>query len=200
MVIDRLDFGVNTESVKDMILKNMDLEQLKSKGSRKVSNSEKIDYSKVDETKLSGAQLIEHQKRQLEELEEEEANKRLIEEEKKRAQLKEEQERKQKEQLAKENQQKKACSVPAEPEQSSETTHIVFRYPHSDLRKERRFLRSTKIQVLYDFVSSLGTEIFEESGEFELLQPFPMKIYSDMEKTLQEENLYPNAVLQIREV
>lgn len=39
-----------------------------------------------------------------------------------------------------------------------------------------------------------------ESDKYELIQPFPFKLYSDCEKTLEEEKLFPNAVLQIREI
>jgi hypothetical protein len=53
--------------------------------------------------------------------------------------------------------------------------------------------------MLYDFVDSLGTDIFMESNEYELIQPFPFRLYSDKEKTLEEEKLL-NAVLQIREI
>lgn len=77
---------------------------------------------------------------------------------------------------------------------------IILRYPHSDQRAERRFYKSDKIEILYDFVFTLGKDIFEESGEFELIQPFPFKVYNDKAKTLEDEKLFPNAVLQIREV
>jgi hypothetical protein len=66
-------------------------------------------------------------------------------------------------------------------------------------RKERRFLKTDKIQVLYDYVDSLGTEIFDESDKYELFTPFPNKCYNEMDKTLEEEKLL-NAVLQIREI
>jgi len=50
------------------------------------------------------------------------------------------------------------------------------------------------------FITSLGPGVLTESEEFDLIIPFPFKIYNDKEKTLLEEGLFPNAVLQIREV
>ena len=42
--------------------------------------------------------------------------------------------------------------------------------------------------------------MFEENNEFDLITPFPIKVFNDMDKTLEEEKLFPNAVLQIREL
>jgi hypothetical protein len=46
----------------------------------------------------------------------------------------------------------------------------------------------------------LGKDIFEESDKYELIQPFPFVAYRDMNKTLEEEKLFPNAILQIKEL
>ena len=56
-------------------------------------------------------------------------------------------------------------------------------------------------KVLYDFVSSNDMEekIFEESEEFDIIQQFPYKVFNDMNRTIDEEKLFPNAVLQILE-
>jgi hypothetical protein len=54
--------------------------------------------------------------------------------------------------------------------------------------------------VLYDYVDSIGNDILEESDKYELMQPFPLSVYKDMEKTLEEEKLFPNTMLQIREI
>ncbi len=50
------------------------------------------------------------------------------------------------------------------------------------------------------FVKTLGPEVLTESEEYDLIIPFPFKIYDKQEKTLEEEGLFPNAVLQIREI
>lgn len=52
---------------------------------------------------------------------------------------------------------------------------------------------------MYDLVDSLEENIFEESEEYDIIQPFPFKIFMDKDKTMEEEKLFPNAVLQIRE-
>jgi hypothetical protein len=49
-------------------------------------------------------------------------------------------------------------------------------------------------------VDSLGPEIFSESEKYELIQPFPFKLYNTMDNSLEKEGLYPNAVIQIREI
>ncbi len=66
-------------------------------------------------------------------------------------------------------------------------------------RAERRFVKTDKVQVLYDYVDSLGLDIFEESDKYEIIQPFPFKLYDDKNKTLEEEKLL-NSILQIREI
>lgn len=80
-------------------------------------------------------------------------------------------------------------------------TTICFRYPDGEQRKDRRFLKSNTIQNLYDYVASLGKEIYteEENNTFSLYQPFPPKKYDVMENTLEKEGLFPNAIIQIKE-
>ena len=86
-------------------------------------------------------------------------------------------------------------------EEDPNATMICFRYPDGKKRKDRRFLKSHTIQNLYDYVTSLGSEIYSEEGNniFSLYQPFPSKKYDMMENTLEKEGLFPNAVIQIRE-
>ena len=78
---------------------------------------------------------------------------------------------------------------------------ISFRFPDGDKRQDRRFLKNNKIKDLYDYVKSLGNEIYTEEGNgvFSLYQPFPPKKYENMENTLENEGLFPNAVIQIKE-
>ena len=86
-------------------------------------------------------------------------------------------------------------------EEDPNATMICFRYPDGKKRKDQRFLKSHTIQNLYDYVTSLGSEIYSEEGNniFSLYQPFPSKKYDMMENTLEKEGLFPNAVIQIRE-
>ena len=78
---------------------------------------------------------------------------------------------------------------------------ISFRYPDGDKRKERRFLKNNKIKDLYDYIESLGNEIYTRDGNgvFSLYQPFSPKKYENMENTLEKEGLFPNALIQIKE-
>ena len=78
---------------------------------------------------------------------------------------------------------------------------ICFRYPDGDKIRNRRFLKTDKIKILYEYIQSLGTEIYTEDGNgaFSLYQPFPPKKYENMENTLEKEGLFPNGVIQIKE-
>ena len=85
-------------------------------------------------------------------------------------------------------------------ENDRNSTKIVFRYPDLNRRIERRFLKTDKVEILFNFVDSLGKEIFSECDNYELVQTFPYKSYNNKERTLGEEGLFPNAIIQIREI
>ena len=90
----------------------------------------------------------------------------------------------------------------AEPDKDNpDCCTICFRYPDGDKRRDRRFLKTDKIKILYEYVKSLGNEIYteDENCDFSLYQPFPPKKYDNMENTLENEGLFPNAVIQIKE-
>lgn len=79
---------------------------------------------------------------------------------------------------------------------------ILFRFPDGEKRVQRKFLKQDKISLLYDFIQSLGREIFTENEHhhFSLLQTFPFKSFDDKkDNTLDQEGLFPNSVLQIKE-
>ena len=86
-------------------------------------------------------------------------------------------------------------------EDNPDCSIICFRYPDGEKRIDRRFLKTNTIQNLYDYVTSLGKEIYteEENNTFSLYQPFPPKKYEIMENTLEQEGLFPNAIIQIKE-
>lgn len=88
---------------------------------------------------------------------------------------------------------------PAEDDQNSCT--VQFRLPDGSKTIQRRFLKNEKIQLLYDYIISLGNEEGFEAAHthFTILQNFPKKIYEDMSKTLEEEGLYPRCKLYVRE-
>ena len=144
---------------------------------------------------LTDGEILFQQKYEMEELE-------------KKARMEEEQNTKEKmeqESIEKEikNKAKDALEkIVEEPDKDNpEATTICFRYPDGETTKNRRFLKSHKIQNLYDYVTSLGKEIYTEkqNKNFTLHQPFPPKIYDNMEYTLEQEGLYPNALVQIKE-
>ncbi len=77
------------------------------------------------------------------------------------------------------------------------STLIVFRLPGGN-RIERRFNKKDKIDDLYNFIDFLEDDNIKENN-FDLIQTFPFIIFNDREKTIEEANLFPNAVLQVRE-
>ena len=151
---------------------------------------------------MTDGEVLEQQKSDMEALERQ-AQKR--EEELKKQKILEE-ERIKEEELKKKEMEKKANEakkkIVEEPSEGDpNVTTICFRYPDGQQRKDRRFLKSHTIQNLYDFVTSLGREIYteEENNNFSLYQPFPPKKYEEMNNTLEQEGLFPNVVIQIRE-
>ncbi len=61
---------------------------------------------------------------------------------------------------------RKKEQLPAEPNDKDPLAcHIVFRLPGSGERVNRRFLKSDQVQLIYDFLDSLGDKIqFETPG------------------------------------
>ena len=152
---------------------------------------------------LTDAEVLNLQKSEMEELEKQ-VQKR--EEELKNQKLIEEKQKKLEEELFKQKEEKMIeeakIKVVDEPnEDNPDATTISFRYPDGEKRKNRRFLKIHTIQNLYDFVESLGNEIYteEENHKFSLYQPFPPKKFEEMNNTLENEGLFPNAVIQIKE-
>ena len=142
---------------------------------------------------LSDGDVIRKQDKQFEQLEKEHEEK--LEEEKKKEELKKEYEKEAN--IAKMN-------LPEEPDESDpEACHIKFRLPDGEKVIERRFLKSNKIQILFDFVKSKGNEIFSEpdSNNFTIIyMGFPRNNLEDKKNnTLEKEGLFPNAMLQIEE-
>lgn len=51
------------------------------------------------------------------------------------------------------------------------------------------------MQLLYDFVESLGHERLGVEGQIVIFQSMPRKEYTEMDKTLGEAGLFPKALL-----
>ena len=94
--------------------------------------------------------------------------------------------------------------LPDEPsEDNPDACRIILRYPDGEKTIERRFLKTEKVHVLYIFVKSKGREIFfeQESNDFDLIFGFPPKnLDNSKNNSLEDEGLFPNAIIQIREL
>lgn len=138
--------------------------------------------------------------KRLEEMEEEKERKEKEEQEQKRIE-----EEKEKEKLKIEKEEKELFSqiIPPEPDDSNpDKCVIIFRLPDGQKNIQRKFLKTNKISLLYDYIKSLGREIYTEDqyNNFSIIQTFPFKNFEDkLNNTLEEEGLYPNSVLQIKE-
>ena len=142
---------------------------------------------------LSDGEVLKKQDKEFENLEKQEEEK--IKEQKKEEELKK-------------NYEEEAIiaklKLPIEPEESEpDACKIKFRLPNGEKAIERRFLKTNKVSVLFDFVKSKGIEIFSEpdSNNFELIcMGFPPKNLEDKKNnTLEQEEMFPNAILQIQE-
>ena len=146
------------------------------------------DFKDYNNMKLSDGQILAYQELKLRELEKMEEQKniekeKIIEEKKESNKIKE--------------------NLKQEPDDDNpDKCIILFRFPDGEKSVQRKFLKQDKIKVLYDFIKSLGRDIFmeEEHHHFSLLQTFPYKLFDDIQdNTLEQEGLFPNSVLQIKE-
>ena len=142
---------------------------------------------------LSDAQVLLKRKEQFDKLEKEQQEKEKKEAEEKKKKEKYEEESK----LAKD-------LLPEEPKENDEDVcSIAFRTPNGEKIFERRFLKTDKISILYNYVKSMGREIFSEndSNDFDIIcLGFPPKnLENKKNSSLEEEGLFPNSTLQIQE-
>ena len=150
--------------------------------------------------KMSDGQVLAIQElklRELEKMEEKKQNeeKRILEEKEKYQNI-----------IDKEMEESKKILQNLKPEPDDENPDkciILFRFPDGEKSVQRKFLKQDKISLLYDYIKSLGRDIFTENDHhhFSLLQTFPFKLFDDKkDNTLEEEGLFPNSVLQIKEL
>ena len=144
------------------------------------------DFSNI---KLSDGQILALQELKLRELEKMEEKKNI-----------------EKKKLLEEKEESKKIAEKLKPEPNDDNPDkciISFRFPDGEKSVQRKFLKQDKIKNLYEFVKSLGRDIFteEEHHHFSLLQTFPYKLFDDIQdNTLEQEGLFPNSVLQIKEI
>ena len=130
--------------------------------------------------------------------------------------LEEEQEKKEKEELEEKNRiqnlnkqyDKEAelakMILSEEPDENDpDACKIIFIFADGENRKERRFLKTEKVSALYNYIKSIGREIFTEPDTFDfdiLSSDFPPKNLEDKKtQTLEEEGMFPNSILKIKE-
>lgn len=90
---------------------------------------------------------------------------------------------------------KKESILPEPPISDPSACEIAFRLP-SGKRITRRFSNKTNIQILYNYIETLEDNGLDQS-KFEISQAVPKKVYSDMNKTLEEEGLAPKSAIQV---
>ena len=195
-IIEKITESINKTLLSEK-LKNIYSSIKKRESSQKKNSNINLNLNK--KPIFSAGDIIAQQKRDLEELE------RMVNEKREKKEKEELEKKKKEEELIKLNEKIELIkkNLPEEPNDSNPNKSIiVFRYPDGKKNIERKFLKNHTIQILYDFVESLGREIYTEENlnKFILIQTFPFKKYEDKEKTLEEEGLYPNSVIQIKEI
>lgn len=152
---------------------------------------------------LSEGQVLDKREKDFKELERQEEEKIRKEEEEKQKIIDEENRvKKLKEDYEKDAEMCKKLLPPEPDENNPDTCKIILRYPDGEKTIERRFLKTERVRVLYYLVKSKGREIFfeDESNDFDLIFGFPPKNLQNYKyNTLDEEGLFPNAFIQIRE-
>ena len=153
---------------------------------------------------LSDGQIFQKREQEIKELERQQEEKKRKEEEEKQKIIDEENKiKKRMEDYQKEAEISKKL-LPDEPsEDNPDVCRIILRYPDGEKTIERRFLKTEKVNVLYIFVKSKGREIFfeQESNDFDLIFGFPPKnLDNSKNNSLEDEGLFPNAIIQIREL
>ena len=188
-IVQQLEGNITYESFRSTVMNVIDMQQKNIKFNTEI--------------KESNAQIIEEQNLELKRLEQQAEIKQMkeIENKKKEDEMLQKEQQKQNEIIHKaEIAKKKIKDEPNENENG--VTLIVFRFPDGIKRIQRRFYIKDTVQDLYDFIMSLGKEIYTESSSsrFSIIQTFPFKTYDDRKgNTLEMEQLFPNAVLQIKE-
>ena len=188
-IVQQLEGNITYESFRSTVMNIIDMQQKNIKFNTEI--------------KESNAQIIEEQNLELKRLEQQAEIQQMkeIENKKKEDEMLQKEQQKQNEIIHKaEIAKKKIKDEPNENENG--VTLIVFRFPDGIKRIQRRFYIKDTVQDLYDFIMSLGKEIYTESSSsrFSIIQTFPFKTYDDRKgNTLEMEQLFPNAVLQIKE-
>ena len=79
-----------------------------------------------------------------------------------------------------------------EPEENENSAQVSFKLP-SGKRLDRRFIKTSPVQILYDYLESLN--IFAT----ELTTGYPSAILQHRENSLETEGIFPKCVIHVRE-
>lgn len=191
IILAKLEGFIEEMTFVDFFLSNMD----------KIPKNQTEDI--IEDSNQSNYQMIEKQKRELEEAEHQfELAKQ------KEIQKKLEKEKAIKEQNLKETQQReksekkknKKENLPLEPSSDDPSSvNIRFRLPDGNTT-ERRFLNTSKVQILYDYIDTLDYIFENECSKYDLIEPFPFKSYNNLDSSLKDCGIVNNTLLQIREL
>ena len=106
------------------------------------------------------------------------------------------QEKQEAERKTKELEEKKAnliARIGHEPEEGPNIAQVSFKLP-SGKRVDRRFQKSEKVQVLYDYLE------FININNIELITGVPSKVLQNRNSSLETEGVYPKSVVHVREL
>ena len=122
---------------------------------------------------------------------------------KQEAKRKQEENKKQEEKKKFDISNKSIKAMPIEPpENDANACKISFRFPFGLKCIERRFYKNEKIETLYAYVKCLGNEIYSNPifRDFDLVYGHPATSFENKKhRTLEEEGLYPSAIINIVE-
>lgn len=165
-----------------------------------INNNNNYYSNYIDESKMSGVDLIEKQKKELEQIE----NQMLMDEKlnkdkeiEKQKEIEAIRKKVSQEKHTREDYKKKLLPEPLS--DNKDATIIKFRMPDGTTL-ERRFLKSMLVEQLYFFIGSRDSFLQEEDSSFDLINQFPFKKYDNLFLTLEEEGLYPRVTIQVREI
>ena len=153
---------------------------------------------------MTDGEVLAKQENEIKKLENIVEQKRLEEEKKEKEEKEEENRIKQEELMQKMQVETLVKILPKEPsDEDPNKCTILFRFPDGEKVVQRKFLKTDIVALLYLYIKSLGREIYDENNEnhFSLIQSFPFKNLDEVQSnTLEQEGLYPNAMLQIKAI
>lgn len=155
---------------------------------------------------MTTSELLEKQKRELEEMERQVKLNELAKKEKEEKKKKEEELKNKKElsfhkkmSLERKNREHLLKILLPEPDKNDPNTIILsFRLPNGNVT-QRSFSKNWKLIEVYNFVNSLENVLTEEETEFDLIIPFPLKVLDKYDESLTNIGINTNTMLTVRE-